>query len=350
MKSKNKIRVCVVDDSALMRSQISAIINSSNDCEVVATARNGEEAIRIVEAIRPDVITMDVAMSPMDGVTCVGYIMSEWPTPIVMLSAFTDKSSLQTIKALEMGAVDFVSKPGGQRSSNIDLIAKELLKKISLAAQVDASELKPQLKNESRSNYRIKNKSFDKVLVIGASTGGPRAISFLISNLNPELKLAILIVQHMPENFTSSFAKRLDLESKIKVKLAENGDQLEGGIAYLAPGGFHLRLDESKKNLKTLSVQRGEKVNYVCPSIDVTLNSVAEIYRKNTIAVLLTGMGSDGVNGLIKLRSIGGFTIAEDESTSVVYGMPRSAVEANAVDKALPLYSIPKEIERLVKR
>lgn len=345
-----KIRVLVVDDSALMRKKISDMINSDVDIEVVGTARSSEEVLRAVPFLKPDVITMDIQMPGMDGITCVGYIMSEFPTPVVMLSAFTHYGSEMTIKALEYGAVDFVLKPSGVISLDIHKVRDELLNKIKIAARVSVDKLKLKL-IEKRPAKGKPSRALNKVVIIGASTGGPRALAEIIPRFSSDIPAGILVIQHMPEEFTRSMAERLDSESNIKVKEAEDGEPILPGKALVAPGGYHMKVEKSGAagGGEVIHIEEGLPEKWVCPSINVTMRSAAPIYKDKAIGVLLTGMGSDGVEGLEMIKSHGGKTLAEDESTCIVYGMPRSAIEAHVVDRVVPLDKMTSEIEKLVK-
>lgn len=345
-----KIRVLVVDDSALMRKKISDMINSDRQCEVIATARNGEEAIKGVLILKPDVVTLDVQMPMMDGLTCLGYIMSERPTPVIMLSAFTHYGGEVTMKALEYGAVDFVHKPSGVISLDIGRVKSELLTKIKMAVKVDLNKLKFILGKKGLEIPKKKAPSLKKLVAIAGSTGGPRALVSILPKLPQDIPAGIIVVQHMPAEFTKSMAERLNWESMIEVKEAEDGEPIEPGKALVAPGGFHLTVETKKDGGGIVKIIPGPKEHYVCPSADVALRSIAPVYGRNVIGVVLTGMGSDGTEGLRAIKGHGGYNIAEDESTCIVYGMPKSAIQAGVVDKVVPLHQIAKEIVEAVNR
>lgn len=342
-----KIRVLVVDDSALMRKKITEMISADAECEVIAAARNGEEAIKAVSILRPDVVTLDIQMPRMDGLTCLGYIMSEWPTPVVMLSAFTHYGGEGTVKALELGAVDFVTKPGGVISLDIAKVKDELIAKIKTAAKVEISKLKLLM---PRMVQPVQAKPFlplNKVVVIAGSTGGPRALVEILSKLPADIPAGILVVQHMPPDFTRSMAERLNGECLIKVKEAEEGEPIEAGKALIAPGGFQMVV-EQKGNKEVVKSSRETGAHRISPAADITMCSLAPVYREKAIGIVVTGMGRDGTDGLKAIKEHGGYTIAEDKSTCIVYGMPKAAVDAGVVDKIVPLPGIADEIVKLV--
>ncbi len=341
-----RIRVLVVDDSALMRKRISDIINSDEECEVIATARNGEEAVKSAAILRPDVITLDIQMPMMDGVIALKYIMSEWPTPVVIVTAFSEYNGEETIKCLECGAVDLVMKPSGVISLDIDKIKNEILTKVKAASKVNPRILRPILMERLLFQKKREGVTTNKLIAIASSTGGPRALVELLPKLEPDIGAGIIVIQHMPEGFTYSMAERLNWESKITVKEAEDGEPIKQGKALIAPGGFHLTVESRSEEGEVVKLQKGPKEHGVCPSADVTMKSAAPIYGKNGLGVILTGMGNDGVDGLRAIKQFGGRIIAQDKSTSIVYGMPKSAFDAGIVDKVIPLSEIPDEIMR----
>lgn len=341
-----KIRVLVVDDSALMRKMISDMLADSEDIEVIARANNGMDAIEKVTRLKPDVVTMDIEMPVLDGLNAVGYIMSECPTPVIMLS--TESSADVTIKAINYGAVDFIPKPSGSPVPNLSAIRDELIRKVRAAAFVKISRLG--FIEEKRVTVKpapAPHTHASKVVVIGTSTGGPRALHAIISRLPPTLNAAVLVVQHMPPGFTKSLADRLNCMSMLRVREAKEGDPVVPGAILIAPGDYHMTVKREKKSGRTIEVialNKGEKVQSVRPSVDVLLNSVIDIYGRNTLGVILTGMGSDGSDGIRKLKKAGGKVIAEDESTCVVYGMPRTIVEQKLADYVLPIDKIAEGI------
>jgi two-component system chemotaxis response regulator CheB len=342
-----RIRVLVVDDSALMRKIISDMLSDSPDIEVIARATNGEEAIEKVTRLMPDVVTMDIEMPVLDGLHALGYIMSECPTPVIMLS--TESSADVTMTAFQYGAVDFIQKPTGNIIPDLSRIKEELIKKVKAAAGVKTTRLGfMDIKNiTKRSEPEVRLKKSRKIVVIGASTGGPRALQHVIPLLPSSLDAAILVVQHMPPGFTKSLAERLNMQSMIRVREAKEGDIVEPGIILIAPGDFHMVVKQQKQNGKTVEVitlNKGQKVQGVRPSVDVLLNSVASLYGSDALGVILTGMGSDGCVGIMNLKKAGGKAIAEDESTCVVYGMPRAIIEHDLADFILPINRIAEGI------
>ncbi len=330
------IRVLVVDDSAFMRKMITQILNSCDDIEVIGTARDGEDAIKKVEELKPDVVTLDVEMPKVDGLTALAYIMNKFPLPVVMLSALTGEGTKATVKALSYGAVDYIQKPSGTISLDIDKIKDEIINKVKLAATAKVRKLELRERPKPRIDFYLEN---EKVVVIGASTGGPQALVEVLSSLPRNIPASILLVQHMPKQFTKSFAERLNSLSEIEVKEAENEDEIIEGRALLAPGDYHMLVNSSK-----VILDDGPKINSVRPAVDPTMISAAQSYGKNVVGVILTGMGNDGAYGIKIIKEKGGVTIAQDESTSVVFGMPKAAIATGCIDKVLPLHEIANEI------
>lgn len=346
---ERNIRVLVVDDSAFMRYTLARRISESRGFTVVGSAHDGKEALQMVESLKPDVITLDVEMPHMDGITTLRQIMATRPTPVVMVSSLTTEGARETIQALTYGAVDFIAKP--ESKANIEQIIEELLTKIRRAARARVYPLPlavqaPSLTTDASTHKMTRSMGGkDKVVLIGASTGGPRALNQLVPQLSSKLPAAFVIVQHMPVGFTRSLAERLNSLSELAVKEAEPGDKLEAGKALVAPGGFHMLVDQEGQ----VSLNQNPTVHGVRPAVDVTLISVAQNFGKATVAVVLTGMGRDGANGAVLTRSVGGKVIAEDESSCVVWGMPRSVVEAGAADEVVPLTEIPNAIARALE-
>ncbi|WP_428323581.1 protein-glutamate methylesterase/protein-glutamine glutaminase [Natroniella sulfidigena] len=339
-----------------MRKVVSDLLEEEEGINVVDKARNGADALRKVEKHTPDVITLDVEMPKMDGLEFLERLMARRPIPVVMLSSVTTKQSKTTIKALELGAFDFITKPSGSISLDIDKVQEELIQKVRLAADSKVrKKIKRQVKVDQEkkasrvSVTRQKRKGRaktgkQKLVVIGSSTGGPRSLKEVVTALPANLNAAVLIVQHMPAGFTKSLAQRLDKLSALNVKEAEEGDQLQAGQVLVAPGDYHLLI---KKNKVKLS--KSEKIHNVRPAIDKTIASVVQEYQEEVVGVLLTGMGKDGAKGLGLIKEFGGQTIAQDEKTSVVYGMPKVAYEAGVVDSVKPIYQIGEEIVKKVE-
>ncbi|MGI6226652.1 MAG: protein-glutamate methylesterase/protein-glutamine glutaminase [Peptococcales bacterium] len=346
-----KIRVLVVDDSAFMRKVISDMIKNDADLELIGTARNGKDALVKLVELKPDVITLDVEMPEMNGLEALEKIMAINPTPTIMLSSLTEKGADITIKALAKGAVDFVQKPGGSISLNLHEVEKEIIAKIKLAYQVNIKNLISQKSEEEKPH--LGNFEYEKILncqlefpliLIGTSTGGPKALSKVIENLNNTIKAPILIVQHMPGGFTKSLAQRLNSLTNLIVKEGENGELIKVGHVYIAPGNFQMEVKMDKTCQLYLHIHQGPLITGHRPSVDALFNSVANLGIGGIIAVIMTGMGYDGREGLINLKKQGAFTIAESEETCVVYGMPKAAVEAGCIDQVVPLDKIHEAI------
>lgn len=337
----NKIRVLVVDDSFLMRKIISDIINSDPSLEVVDKARNGKEALEKILALQPDVVTLDVNLPLLDGLSVLEEVMQKKPTRVIMISAYTRQGASATIRALELGAVDFVAKPSGEISLDMHKLKEEIISKIKLASSIELdkflSTLRPPRLTLAPRKAILPH--LKKLVVIGASTGGPRAILEIMQDIPANISAAFLIVQHMPEGFTLSFAERLSWQSGIKAKEAEDGDVILAGKAFVAAAGYHLVLEKQEEQLK-IKLNQDALVNFVRPSIDITMSSAAEVFGRNVIGVILTGMGRDGLEGARRIKEKGGFIIAQDEESSVVWGMPKVITEAGLADKVLPVAKI----------
>ena len=322
-----KIKVVVVDDSALIRSLLKEIINQQKDMEVVGAAPDPLVAREIIRNTNPDVITLDVEMPKMDGLDFLEKIMRLRPTPVLMISTLTDKGSDVTLRALELGAVDFVSKPKMDIQNSMKEYAEEITGKIRMAAKAKVRGLSqgPAIQASKSADSvlpSVRNKvtSTEKILVFGASTGGTEALKDVLIHLPPDCP-GIVIAQHMPEGFTKSFAARLDSLCKINVKEAEHGDRILPGHAYLAPGHSHLLINRSGANY-VCELSQGEPVNRHRPSVDVLYRSAANYAGKNAIGIILTGMGKDGAAGMKEMHNAGAHTFAQDEASCVVFGMP----------------------------
>lgn len=331
------IRILVVDDSAFMRKILSAQINSIEGFEVVATAVNGETAIQKIAIFKPDAITLDVEMPGMNGLETVRRIRETSNIPVFMLSSLQGKDI--TIQALESGATDFIEKPKNIRD-NPDSFKKELASHIRAVFQKKELKIEPvrPIKKVSIENRRF------KAVVIGASTGGPRALLEVIRKLPKNLAVPVFIVQHMPEGFTSSFAERLNQNTAVPVKEAEHREKIVPGTVYLAPGNYHMALENDE-----IILTQTEKVNGVRPAVDILFHSAAQKYADNLLAIVMTGMGKDGTAGMEVVKAKGGCTVAQSEASCVVYGMPGHAVKAGVVDVISDLNDITKilnDIER----
>jgi two-component system, chemotaxis family, protein-glutamate methylesterase/glutaminase len=344
----DKIKVVVVDDSALVRSLLTEIINRAGDMSCVGAAADPLAAREVIKATSPDVITLDVEMPRMDGLDFLERLMRLRPTPVVMISTLTERGADVTLRALELGAVDFVSKPKIGVADGLRQLAADVTQKIRAAAQAtvraapapSAATAAPKAVLPA-----IGRLSTEKLICIGASTGGTEATKEVLASL-PADAPAVVITQHMPPGFTRSYAARLDGLCRIRVKEAEDGERLLPGHAYIAPGGLHLAVERSGANY-VARVRDGEPVNRHKPSVDVLFRSAAQVAGQNALGVMLTGMGADGASAMKVLRDAGAFNVAQDEATCVVFGMPREAIAAGAVHEVLPLHRIAA---RLVER
>ncbi|KXG75769.1 protein-glutamate methylesterase/protein-glutamine glutaminase [Thermotalea metallivorans] len=347
-----KLNVLVVDDSAFMRKVIADIIQLDDDLKVIGTAKNGQEAIEKIKELSPDVVTMDVEMPVMDGITALKTIMEEMPLPVLMLSSLTKEGADATVKALELGAVDFITKPSSIFKMNTEEIKAQLHEKLKMASKANMKSkhvLKPQNIATINKNAfaQEKNTNVKYIVAIGTSTGGPRALQSVIPYLPKNIPASILIVQHMPPGFTKSLAERLNNLSEIEVKEAEDGSILLPGHAYIAPGDYHMKIIRSS-NVFKIKLTKDSPVSGHRPSVDYMMNSLAQLELSNVIGVIMTGMGSDGAEGMKNIKLQKGITIGQNEETCVVYGMPKSAVSLGCVDILVPLEDIAESIIKAV--
>ena len=337
--SARKIRVLVVDDSLFMRAAITKTLGTDK-FEVVGQAKNGTEALAQAVKLAPDVITMDFNMPGMNGAETVRALMQQRPTPVVMFSAHTKQGAKETFDALAAGAVDFVTKPAGEVSTDLSRIADELARKLTAAAQARPRAVVPIPPTRTSSPIGIPRSTLSgglpRLCVIAVSTGGPAALSRVIPALPPDLKLAVVVVQHMPAGFTAPLAERLNTASRVAVKEAQDGDRPLPGSVLIAPGDRHLEFDD--RGMVTLS--DGPMVNGCRPAADVTMQSAVKVYGRRTLGVVMTGMGKDGAAGALAIKRVEGKTMAQDQATSVIFGMPRAAIDAGAIDEVVPLDEI----------
>jgi len=336
------IDVLVVEDSAFMRKVISEILEADPEIKVVANAINGLDGVKKASLLKPDVITMDIEMPTMDGIEAVKEIMKTNPTPIIMISAYTKKGAQKTIETLIAGAVDFIEKPGGPISLNIRDIKEEIIKKVKIASKANL-KIAAKRKKISLDN---KKKMDDSLVIIAASTGGPKILTSIFKKLPGDFPAPIVVVQHMPRTFTKAFAKRLDEKSPISVTEGKDGSLLKKCKAFIAPGDYHLEFSGDRR----IKLNKKPALHGVRPSADITMNSAAENFDGNLIGVILSGMGKDGTIGVRNIRKRGGYVIAQDKGTSVVYGMPKSAIESGCVDLILPSNEIAEKLTALVKK
>lgn len=329
------IKVLIVDDSALIRSLLSEIIRQEADFVLVGAASNAYAARDLVNQFSPDVITLDVEMPKVDGLTFLEKLMKARPTPVVMISSLTEQGADVTLRALELGAVDFLAKPKLDIARGIEQYRQDIVNKIKAAAQVKLAKFS---KSPSKPTAQLRFKTTEKIIAIGASTGGTEAISAVLTEM-PVDSPGIVITQHMPPGFTSSFAKRLDTKCRIRVLEAQGGERIVPGHAYLSPGDQHLKVVRSGADYR-IELDDGPRVSGHKPSVDVMFQSVAESVASNAIAVILTGMGKDGAFGIRSIAEQGGFTIAQDEASSLIFGMPQEAIKTGCVKKICALNEI----------
>jgi len=345
--------VLVVDDSAFMRGAISRLLSSDSRFEVVGQARDGAEGVKLAAELAPDVITMDFNMPGLNGAEATRAILRNKATPIIMLSAHTREGATATVQALAAGAIDFVEKPDGEVSANLNAIREQLVEKLLGAAKANvsgsltssepiASEA-PMSRRAARSTPRPMPAGL-RLIVIASSTGGPAALVRILPCVRLGEKAALVIVQHMSAGFTTALAEQLAESAGYGVREARTGDELAAGVALVAAGGSHLTLERNG----TVSLSDTAAVHGVRPAADVTLKSAAQIYGARTVGVVLTGMGRDGALGLAAIKAAGGRTVAQDRTTCTVYGMPKAAVEMGVVDEVLPLDQIGASVSRLV--
>ncbi len=344
------VRVLIVDDSALVCRILSKGLAADPEIEVVGTAANPYEARDLIVEKKPDVLTLDVEMPRMNGLEFLKKLMPQYPLPVVMVSALTSSSSAITLDALSAGAVDFVTKPTEDVANSLYGMMSELRSKVKTAAGIDVGRWHHTLgrrKFQKLNEFSLSEAARRVVIAIGASTGGTEAIREVIAAL-PANSPGIVIVQHMPAGFTTMYAQRLNNECQIEVKEAAPGDIVRPGRALLAPGDFHMKLSRSGDTFRVLC-RKDEKICGHRPSVEVLFNSVAKYAGKNAIGILLTGMGKDGAHGLLEMRKAGARTIAQDESTSVVYGMPKEAFICGGAETVEPLHKIPVLVEEYLK-
>lgn len=347
----DKVKALIVDDSAYMRVVLKDMLESDNEISVIGTAKDGLEAIDKIKALMPDVVLLDIQMPRMDGVATLQRIMKEAPTRVIMLSAMDKVDTQLPLKALEMGAVDFISKPSGPVSIDIVNFADAIIQVVKGVADAKLEVLKKArapLPNKLKC-LRKDALTGTKVIVLAASTGGPRALEVVFAALPRELPAFIFIVQHIPQDFSASFAKRLDAAMGPKVAMASDGLMAEKGVAYLAPGGKHIRIGWKGATTLVMKLDDGAPVNFVKPSADVLFRSAADCMGASVLGIILTGMGSDGAEGAKAIRAEGGKILVQSEQSSVAASMPKAVIQAGAADKIVSLEEISREIIRFLE-
>ncbi|MBU1128986.1 MAG: chemotaxis response regulator protein-glutamate methylesterase [Candidatus Omnitrophica bacterium] len=327
------IKVLVIDDSLFMRELISDMLNSDPGIEVIDTAKDGEEAIKKLAVMRPDCITLDLVMRGWDGLTTLKHIMARYPTPVIILSAYSKSDADITIKCLNAGAVGFVLKPSGELSLDIAKVKQELLKEVKAVSKISAAKIELLTRKIPKIPER-RLKVLNKIIVIGASTGGPQTLETILRAIPKNLPAPVIIAQHMPTAyFSESLAEHLNKASDLEVKVAEAGEELRSGKVCIAPAGSQTEVETQKR--KVVITLTKAKPDILTPSIDAIMRSAAEVYNHNAIGIILTGMGQDGLEGMRAIKLSGGETIAQDES-SLIFGMPKAVIDAGLADKVLP--------------
>lgn len=350
MSSNPVHSVLVVDDSAFMRRLIAQIIDGSPDFHVVGTARNGLDALRQIHALDPQIVTLDVEMPELDGLQTLGYIMSETPRAVVMLSAAgSDGSADLTLRCLEIGAVDFVRKPSGPISLDLETVGETLLAALRAATQVNLGGVRLLARPRFvETTTRRTSAGASYAVAVAASTGGPRALAEVIPNLPGDLDAAVFVVQHMPPGFTRSLAARLDLMSHLRVTEAQEGELVEMNHVYLAPGGQHMRVATGVNGRRYILLDDGPAIWGVKPAADPLFVSVSAHFGRQSVGVVLTGMGRDGSDGLHAIRAAGGGGIVQDQGTSTIYGMPHAALLRAGADRVAALEDVAPAVVQLL--
>lgn len=345
------IKVLLVDDSAFIRRVISDILKDEKNIEVIGYARNGQEAVEKIISLKPDVVTMDVEMPIMNGIKALEIIMKTAPLPVIMLSSLTGEGTRETIKSLEIGAIDFIQKPDRSEIKILKSFREDVVRKINIAFNSKVIKFKKtqdykEIKKESYISTGFKS----DLVAIGVSTGGPRALQKVIPFIPESTKASFLVVQHMPAGFTKSLAERLNSISKVEVKEAEDGELIKNGVVYIAPGDRHLKVS-IKLNKRYINLDNGDLVTGHKPSVDAMFQSISDNKIENIVAVIMTGMGTDGTKGLLEIKDNikKVYSIGQNKETSVVYGMPKSAFEAGIIDHETDLENIIKSILKNVE-
>lgn len=364
--SHHKVRVLIVDDSAFVRRTLTKILERDQRVEVIGTAWDGQEAIEKIARFSPDVVTMDLNMPNMDGIEALDIIMREMPLPVIVVSSLNRDIIEETLEALEHGAIDFILKPTDLASEKLYQIQTQLVNKVIAIASLKGKTMTSTVRKVLPTPEPMPLPAFFpfpssrrvECVAIGVSTGGPSALYHIIPHLPEDFPAGILIVQHMPPGFTKPLADRMNKNSRITVKEAEMGDEVTPGVALIAPGGNHMFLSISGQTASGQGRTKQPKVtiridpepsHYIhIPSIDLTFTDVANVYREKSVGVILTGMGKDGVDGLEKIKAFGGSSIAEDESTCVVFGMPEVAIRRGIVDRVAPVHDIARLLIEIV--
>lgn len=339
------VNVLVVDDSSFMRKSITHILKSDPSICVIGTAGDGKECVRKVKQLHPDVVLLDIEMPVMDGLAALAHIMAECPTPVVMLSALNRRDATIAIKSLEYGAVDFIPKPSGTISYDIETLSDEIIANVKIAADVDVRRIGFHIPAQSYLRGVPSPERRKKMVIIGASTGGPRSVDRILSELPRSISVAVLVVQHIHPEFIPSFVERLQCRSPLDISTAQKDDIITPGQVLVAPGGCHTTIVQND-SFRKIRLNRRKSLH--TPSIDMAMESAADAYGEDVLGVLLTGVGDDGARGMKAIKDAGGSTIAEDQSTCMVFGMPKAAIELGCVDEIVPLPQVAKTILRMI--
>ncbi|MBF0505282.1 MAG: chemotaxis response regulator protein-glutamate methylesterase [Nitrospirae bacterium] len=348
------VKILIVDDSAFMRNALSAMLSSDPEIKIIGTARDGIEAIEKIASLKPDVVTMDVEMPRMDGIAALKHIMATNPLPVIMVSSITTEGAKVTLDALDLGAVDFIPKNLSELSVNIVKIKEILIEKIKhigrkgIVKRLSRPAYRPAAPKPAEISRDFAARHIGErrigIVSVGTSTGGPKALQEIIPRLPKDFPVPIVVAQHMPPNFTGPFAERLNQLSQIEVREAVEGESLKPGVALIAPGRGHMRVMRVRGIETIVSISENKEEFIYRPSVDALMSSVAEYFPGRALGIILTGMGNDGLRGLINLKKTGGRVFAQDEETCVVYGMPKAVVDAGIADKVLPIEEIAGEI------
>jgi two-component system chemotaxis response regulator CheB len=344
----SKIRVLIVDDSAYSRQSIRKALEKDQHIEVAGISTDGIDAMAKTMMLKPDLITLDLEMPGMDGFTFLRWLMKKRPTPVIIVSSYSDSKTV--FKALELGAADFIAKPQKLARDEFQKLQVDLLRKVRglIQLRMDRMSKNLELLDEKKKEEKFLSRTDRgiEVIAIGSSTGGPNALKIIITRLPSDFPASIVVSQHMPEGFTASFAERLDGLSHMQVKEAQDGDIIEAGKVLICPGGHHMLFRNKGKRVITTIKKSKDSDRYI-PSIDIMMSSASEIFGARMMGIVLTGMGNDGASGMLEIKKKGGYTIAESEDTAVVFGMPSEVIRAGAAGRVLPISEIPDEMIKL---
>jgi len=341
----SKIRVLIVDDSAFSRQSIRKAIEKDQQIEVAGISTDGIDAMAKTIMLKPDLITLDLEMPGMDGFTFLRWLMKKQPTPVIIVSSYSDPRTV--FRALELGAVDFIAKPQRLARDEFQKLQVDLLRKVRGMKQLRMDRLSKNIellnKEKKEEKFSARSDRRIEVIAIGSSTGGPNALEIIMARLPSDFPASIVVSQHMPKGFTASFAERLNGLTHLQVKEAQDGDIIDGGKVLICPGGRHMLFKKKGKRVITTMKESNDSDKYI-PSINIMMSSASEMFGDRMMGIILTGMGSDGVSGMLEIKNKGGYTIAESEDSAVVFGMPAEVIRAGAAGRVLPISEIPDEM------